>query len=47
VHETFPKLLGNISKTTWKFFQNYLETVHGFWDSVHSRLEIIYCKRAY
>jgi hypothetical protein len=25
MHETFPKLLGKISKTTWKNFQNYLE----------------------
>jgi phosphatidylglycerophosphate synthase len=39
MHETFPKLLGNISKTTWKYwggrnFQVVLETIHGSFGNI-------------
>jgi hypothetical protein len=39
MHETFPKLLGKISKTTWKYgggrnFQVVLETIHGSFGNI-------------
>jgi hypothetical protein len=33
MHETFPKLLGKISKTTWNF-QVVLETIHGSFGNI-------------
>jgi hypothetical protein len=39
MHETFPKLLGKVSKTTWKYgggqnFQVVLETFHGSFGNI-------------